>query len=77
MLFKWKSKFNRVIKELKMYIRIINNDFDVEDILDFDVEDILDFDVEDILDFNDHDWFNNKCLSCIECNGPCIRLNNY
>ena len=61
MLFKWKSKFNRVIKELKMYIRIINNDFDVEDILDFD----------------DHDWFNNKCLSCIECNGPCIRLNNY
>ena len=69
MLFKWKSKFNRVIKELKMYIRIINNDFDVEDILDFDVEDIL--------DFNDHDWFNNKCLSCIECNGPCIRLNNY
>jgi len=64
MLSEWKSKFNKVVKELKMYVRF--NLIDSEN----------DQDLEDALDYYDHDWFNNKCLSCIECNGPCIKLNN-
>jgi hypothetical protein len=33
---------------------------------------IYDNDIDDLLDSYDHDWFNNKCLKCIECNAPCI-----